>query len=422
MRTLNVFVEIYGEQRYVGDIIGEDYSDATFGYSDEYLRSGYDAPISISLPLSEDRFSPEKTRCFFEGLLPEGFSRKAVSQWIKTDENDYISILASLGRECLGAIRIVEEGTSEEPFGYKKVTPGQVKKLAEEGATKSTEILMKTHLSLAGATGKVGLYYEADKDKWYLPQGLAPSTYIVKQSHVRLDHIVLNEELCLLTARASGIDVVDSFIINTGDGKDSEILLALKRYDRKMSDDAYVDGHPIPYRLHQEDFAQAMGIPANEKYEREPKHYLQRMFETVRSYCTDPISEQMKLWKMICFNYLIGNTDCHIKNYALLYGENLKSISIAPAYDIVSTRVYNLTNEMSYYIGNEIDIEKITRKSFAEAAVECGLTEKIALKIFDEVANSFEASLKESADYLYELGYTEAKKMKNKIMKNARWR
>lgn len=53
-------------------------------------------------------------------------------------------------------------------------------------------------MSQTGASGKVGLYY--DEEKWYLPIGEAPSTHIVKQSHVRLKRIVANEQLCLLTA------------------------------------------------------------------------------------------------------------------------------------------------------------------------------------------------------------------------------
>ena len=68
-----------------------------------------------------DRFSPEKTRCFFEGLLPEGFSRKAVSQWIKTDENDYLTILAKLGRESIGALTIVEDDLEIES-GYERLS------------------------------------------------------------------------------------------------------------------------------------------------------------------------------------------------------------------------------------------------------------------------------------------------------------
>ena len=67
------------------------------------------------------------------------------------------------------------------------VTEHQVKALAAEGAQKSVEIVTKSHLSLTGASGKVGLYYHEAGSRWYLPEGTAPSTHIVKQSHVRLE-------------------------------------------------------------------------------------------------------------------------------------------------------------------------------------------------------------------------------------------
>ena len=62
-----------------------------------------------------------------------------------------------------------------------------MKALAAEGAQKSAEIVTRSHLSLTGASGKVGLYYDTAGNQWYLPQGTAPSTHIVKQSHVRLE-------------------------------------------------------------------------------------------------------------------------------------------------------------------------------------------------------------------------------------------
>lgn len=418
MKTLEVYIEIQGEQRHVGQIIGNDHRDACFHYDEDYITADYGRPISISLPLRSESFTSEETRCFFEGLLPEGFSRKAVADWIKTEEDDYIAILSILGKECLGAIRIVPDGNEEEVSKYKRLSMSQVKKLAEEGATKSTQILLQTHLSLAGATGKVGLYYDSSKNKWYLPQGNAPSTHIVKQSHVRLSHIVINEELCMLAAKNCGIDAVDSFIVNTGDGNDQDILYATRRYDRGFISDNFIDGLQIPNRLHQEDFAQAMGVNAFDKYERENKHYLKRLFEIIRANCSDPISEQIKLWKMICYNFMVGNTDCHIKNMALLYGENLKSISLAPAYDIVSTRVYNMSSEMSFFIGGELRIDRINRRTFASAASECGLTERMALKCFDEVADRFESAVDKASDELYDMGFTDSGKLKKEIMKH----
>ena len=101
-----------------------------------------------------------------------------------------------------------------------------MKALAAEGAQKSAEIVTKSHLSLTGASGKVGLYFDKEGAQWYLPTGTAPSTHIVKQSHVRLDGIVTNERLCMMTAAKCGIEVPESFIIDPGSGADSEEVKA----------------------------------------------------------------------------------------------------------------------------------------------------------------------------------------------------
>ncbi len=414
MRILKVFIEMDGVQRYVGNIEGESFSEACFAYSKDYMDSEFGRPISVSLPFMDGEYSSKQTAQFFEGLLPEGFSRKAVADWIKTDERDYITMLAVLGRECLGAIRIVESDESMSS-SYEKLSLEQVKELAAEGATKSTQMLMETHLSLTGATGKVGLYYDEGNGEWYLPKGEAPSTHIVKQSHVRFEKIVLNEQLCMLTAKKLGIDTPESFVVNAGDGQDSEVLFATKRYDRMIDGGKKISGFRSPNRLHQEDFAQAMGISSTDKYEREPAGYLGKMFDVIRAYCTDPLGDQLELWRRVCFNYLIGNTDCHIKNHSLLYGKDLKSIRLAPAYDIVCTRVYSTTRQMSYYLGDEIDIDKVNRKHILAAAADAGLSERMAMKIFDEIADSIDGAVSEAAEDLLSKGLSGAEEMAHRI-------
>lgn len=415
MKRLYIYIEIDGSQKYAGSINGNTYTDACFSYAEDFLTAAYAVPISVSLPLQEEAFSPSRTRNFFEGLLPEGFSRRAVADHIKADENDYLTMLTALGSECLGAIKVSEERNTGSKAGYELLALEQVKALAAEGAAKSTQILMETRLSLTGASGKVGLYYDRANDNWYLPKGDAPSNYIVKQSHIRLSRIVLNEQLCMNTAREIGIDVPDSFIVNAGKGQDSDILYATKRYDR-IHGDKLISGLNVPYRLHQEDFSQALGIPSSEKYEREDSGYLEKMMSLIRQNCIDPIREQNKLWKLICFNYLIGNTDCHIKNYSLLYNSSLKGVALAPAYDIVSTRVYDMTRKMSFFIGGELDIERIGRHSFESAAAKIGLPSLAVMKIFDETASGFEKALAKSADILLEKGFDDALDIKNRII------
>lgn len=422
MKELQVSIEIEGKQHLVGFIEGINCEDARFRYADEYLRIAGIRPISISLPLQKEYFSPKDTRCFFEGLLPEGFSRRALASWAKVDESDYLSILEVLGQECLGAICVQGKSSNTSEAAYELLSEEQVHALASEGATKSTELLMETHLSLTGASGKVGLYYDIPNKQWYLPKGKAASTHIVKQSHVRLNRIVLNEQLCMLTAKKMGIDVPESFIVNLGEGRETEVLYATQRYDRVLQSGIYIGDLQCPYRLHQEDLSQALGIPASEKYEKVNSFYMKKMFQLLNNYSLNPVEDRLKLWDRIIFNYLIGNTDCHVKNYSLLYSPDLKSIRLAPAYDILCTRVYGTTKEMSFYIGGTLDITKMNRDTFIRAANEVGIGEKLAMKNFDYLLDKIEICMDDAADELFQMGYKDAfsvsDSIKEQIYKN----
>ena len=94
-----------------------------------------------------------------------------------------------------------------------------MKALAKRVSANQLELITEAHLSLTGASGKVGLYYDPERNMWYQPQGDALSTHIVKQSHVRLSDIVTNEQLSLTAASKLGISIPESFIINTGAAK-----------------------------------------------------------------------------------------------------------------------------------------------------------------------------------------------------------
>ena len=170
-------------------------------------------------------------------------------------------------------------------------------------------IVVKSHLSLTGASGKVGLYYDEASGKWYKPQGLAPSTHIVKQSHIRYKNIVLNEQLCLLAAQKLGIEIPESFILQTQTGKvnDEDVLFATRRFDRNFdSDSKRICGLKAPFRLHQEDFAQALGIKSVDKYEKAGEGYLKKMFDLLQKYSSNPIEDSLKLWRRAVFNFMIG--------------------------------------------------------------------------------------------------------------------
>ena len=333
------------------------------------------------------------------------------------DENDYVSILAGLGRECLGAIKIVDESDEEINPEYRELSAEEVYALASEGATESAELVTKSHLSLTGASGKVGLYYDEKKERWYLPIGEAPSTHIVKQSHVRLKKIVANEQLCLLTAKYLGIEIPESFIVTT-DGGDETVLFATKRYDRRFIEESkMMNGLPVPRRLHQEDFAQALGIAAANKYEKNNEGYLKKLFDVIRVYSADPMTDSLKLWEICVFNYLIGNTDNHIKNLSLLYSEDLKSVRLAPAYDIVSTMIYpSSTENMALSIDGICNINEITRSSFEKTALQVGIGPKIAMKRFDTMVKGFAMAINQAKEELKSQGFDQVEQICDMIM------
>ena len=430
MRRLDVSIEMEGRQREVGCIAGDTEFNAEFRYSEDYLDSPFARPISLSLPLREEAYGPEQTRIFFEGLLPEGFLRRTVAENNRTDQSDYLSLLEMLGAECLGAIQI--KGTDYELIEpeYRPLQPDLMFRLASEGATTSADLVVESHLSLTGASGKIGAYRD-EAGSWYLPVGSAPSTHIIKQSHIRYDHIVQNEQLALQTARIAGISVPESSIIeadhpaqglshgrSAGAISTEIVLFATERYDRTLEGSVRtLSGLPCPLRLHQEDFGQALGIAPSNKYEKPGDQHMKKMFDLLRRYSASPIEDQMKLWDMIVFHWLIGNTDGHIKNFSLIYDKQLSSVRLAPAYDIVSTIVYDThSSDMAFSIGGEIDWRKVNRDSFVRAAEEIRLSKKIFMDRFDALSARFEPALMQATEEMKAAGFEEAGELAGDIL------
>ena len=139
--------------------------------------------------------------------------------------------------------------------------------------------------------------------------------------------------------------------------------------------------------------------------------------ELLRRCSQNPIEDQLKLWDLMVFDFLIGNTDNHLKNLSLLYSPDMKEIRLAPAYDIISTCVYRESSRrMAIEIGGTFDIDQISREHFISAAEEAGLGKRMAMNRFDDMVEHFENALKESAKTLSEIGFGESSSICGKIL------
>ena len=78
------------------------------------------------------------------------------------------------------------------------------------------------------------------------------------------------------------------------------------------------------------------------KYENEGGPSLKECFTALDRFIQEgrmPGVDKLRLLKLVFFNYIIGNTDAHGKNFSILYLE--KGITLAPCYDLLSTLVYS---------------------------------------------------------------------------------
>ena len=90
-------------------------SGIRFAYTAEVVeRFGLGVPlVSVALPTSMRPFSRGACEPFFDGLLPEGESRRIIAYDLGVAGFDTFALLAALGRDCAGALSIV--GESDEP-------------------------------------------------------------------------------------------------------------------------------------------------------------------------------------------------------------------------------------------------------------------------------------------------------------------
>ena len=119
MRTLDVYL---GEEL-IGHIV-ENRKGGRFEYAPEVARKLAGRPVlSLAFPAKARPFGESKTSNWFNGLLPEGNRRDEVCRSLGVSPYDWLGLLAQIGWECAGAVRVFEQGDKHACTArYKKVT------------------------------------------------------------------------------------------------------------------------------------------------------------------------------------------------------------------------------------------------------------------------------------------------------------
>lgn len=300
---------VYFEDTYAGRLQEEPSGRCTFAYDTSYLDSGRPA-IAHTLPLREEAFVSERgLHPFFDNLVAEGWFRDAQARALGIDPSNRIALLLGFGHDLAGAVSVLDP----EPMEHRHL----------DQADDATIAALAGRGSLSGVQRKLLLVRDGDAYRPARPDEL--STHLAKLPSGNLANLL---ELEYLTTQAF------RELVPTEDTVDMQIeyldtineeALIIPRFDRTVSGK----------RLHFEEFNQLLGkYSGDDKYNAAYEDMGQFILNTPE--CV-PV-EADRLLRRIFACLLLGNTDAHLKNFAMFHKRD--GLRLTPAYDLVAAAVY----------------------------------------------------------------------------------
>ena len=343
--------------------LGPD-GDTQFAYDAAWLADSTAPALSFSLPKQAEPFNRRACQPFFGGILPEEGQRTAIARALGVSADNEFRLLEYLGGEVAGALTLLPEG--ETPALRSAAAP---KLLSDVDLVQLLDHLPMRpmlagedglRLSLAGAQSKLPVL--VIDGQIALPAPGQPTSHILKPPIARFAGTTENEYFCMSLARAVGLEVAPVEMRTVGERS----FLLITRYDRATGPAGELT------RLHQEDFAQALGVPSHRKYASEGGPNFPDCFALLRRAATRPPRDILRLLDAAIFNLIIGNADAHAKNFSLLHKDG--AITLAPLYDLLSTVLYpELSPKLAMKIGGKAILDDIEARHWERFAADAQL-------------------------------------------------
>jgi serine/threonine-protein kinase HipA len=314
---------------------------------------------------------------FFSNLLPEGALRELLARRAAVNDQREALLLAALGADLPGAVTVHGEGETE-PDGAGEEIP-------VPGAGQESAVQPPLKFSLAGVQLKFSAVRQ--DDKLVIPVSGLGGHWIAKLPHREFPRIPENEFTVLQWARAAGIEVPDFDLVAISDiqGLPRELAfsepwaLVLRRFDRQEGGG----------RIHQEDFAQVLGLYPHEKYDKHNYETIARVTLAVAG--PEAFSD---LLRRFVFMVLSGNGDAHHKNWSFLYPDGRRA-RLSPAYDLVFTRAALPDDSLALNFGGSKDFSFVTHGTFRRLARKLELSEETVLGRVEEAAETIRSAWKQ---------------------------
>ncbi len=406
-----------------------------FSYTESWRASRERHPLSLSMPLTAKDHSHSAVEPFMWGLLPDNEQvLRSWGQKFQVSPRNAFELLSHVGEDCAGAVQFVRPEKLEaslveehpEPDWLTEAELAERLRLVRSDASAGRLPNDRGQFSLAGAQPKTALFH--DGKRWGTTSGRTPTTHIIKPTTSEFHGHAENEHLCLRLAAALGLITTKSWVKYFEDVP----AIVVERYDRLIFSEAArnrkahaehllsraaeirVSSHPestgdaqlledeaeedfnladqlleastteYAGRLHQEDLCQALSVHPAIKYQNQGGPGAGQIIETIRTNVSSPerlgvsskytsaANDDVETFiDALIFNWLIGGTDAHAKNYSLLIGRG-GMVRLAPLYDIASILAYPNIDprkaKMAMKIGDRYDLMEISISDWRKLA------------------------------------------------------
>lgn len=290
-----------------------------------------------------------KWPAFFQNLLPEGHNRERLARERGCSTEDEFELLAAAGHDLMGALEVepvpAEDGVPDSvrlwhtAMGLDVLEPGFVEWPVEDAA------------SIPGVVPKFSAVKEGRR--YSVRRSGAAGSHILKLPSSRHPDLVANEHTCYQLARTLDLNCASAEIISRSEADLPEQLpfgeiLAVQRFDRL----------PGGRRVHMEDFAQVLGYEPRHKYGRGLFEDYSVMLRVIDRLSAEPSRDALEFVKRFVAFILMGNTDAHLKNWAVIYPDGRHPV-LAPLYDPVCVAAFFESVPASDYAVNRSIDERL---------------------------------------------------------------
>lgn len=361
----------------------------SLAYDHDWVSTPEAFPLSPTLSLEPPAagYASGAVKRFVENLLPEGRALDITATTYRVSKTNIFALIHALGAETTGAFRFWRSG--EVPPSTVAAPPRHVtreelhQRLSGRDAIPLAVWDGKVRMSIAGVQDKLMVYLDRplnEGGRMFLVEPPLASTHILKPQPTRAatPHLVVNEHFCMSLAKRMGLPAADVGIYRT-----PRPVLVVSRFDRVVLQQS--DG-PFIRRLHIIDACQAADLPAIYKYERNfgSGEHVRNIregvgFEVLFARVEQTINKaasRLTLLRWALFQYLIGNSDAHGKNFSFFVRR--QGLEPAPWYDLVSVVQYpGLDHDMAMAYGDAFSLDEVKAFQLTDFAKRCGIDRRL---------------------------------------------